>query len=435
MHAINIQNSSQITFATNLLTNPGANTASPVYVVDSTSQQSITGMNAASFPVGLFSQEYITLTNAAAGLNLDDPNYNTKAGTLLQLYPSDGVSAQNWQVNWQTDGSCTLTNQASNGLVLDDFGGGGVGTYQGLWTPNGGANQEWWFVPSGSSASTYTLKSVYAGINLEDPNASTTSGTQVWLNAISGSAAQNWQVKPAPAPAVPTSLTATASSAQVVLSWTGSAGATSYNVYRNTSSGTETLLKSGLTATSYTDTGLTNGVTCFYQVAAVNNFGTSARSAEASATPQAVPVSQIDGGGGAAGTFIADTDASGGSTYATSAAISTSGVTSPAPQAVYQTQRYGNFTYAVPSLTPGGSYTLRLHFAEVYWTAAGMRVFNVAVNSTTVLSNFDIFAAAGGANKAVVKTFPVTADSSGKVTIVFTTVKDNASLNGLELLH
>ena len=435
VHAVNIQNSSQITLATNLLTNPGANTASPVYAVDSTSQQSITGMNAASFPVGLFSQEYITLTNAAAGLNLDDPNYNTKAGTLLQLYPSDGVSAQNWQVNWQTDGSCTLTNQASNGLVLDDFGGGGVGTYQGLWTPNGGANQEWWFVPSGSSASTYTLKSVYAGINLEDPNASTTSGTQVWLNAISGSAAQNWQVKPAPAPAVPTSLTATASSAQVVLSWTGSAGATSYNVYRNTSSGTETLLKSGLTATSYTDTGLTNGVTCFYQVAAVNNFGTSARSAEASATPQAVPVSQIDAGGGAAGTFIADTDASGGSTYATSAAISTSGVTSPAPQAVYQTQRYGNFTYAVPGLTPGGSYTLRLHFAEVYWTAAGMRVFNVAVNSTTVLSNFDIFAAAGGANKAVVKTFPVTADSSGKVTIVFTAVKDNASLNGLELLH
>ena len=155
--------------------------------------------------------------------------------------------------------------------------------------------------------------------------------------------------------------------------------------------------------------------------------------AAAPAPPTAV--AQTNAGGGASGSFAADTDVSGGSTYTTSAAVSTSGVTNPAPQAVYQSERYGNFTYTVPNLTPGASYTLRLHFAEIFWNSAGQRVFNVAVNGSPVLSNFDVFTAAGGANKAVVENFPVMADSSGKVTVVFTTVKDNAKLSGLELLH
>ncbi len=146
-------------------------------------------------------------------------------------------------------------------------------------------------------------------------------------------------------------------------------------------------------------------------------------------------VFQINAGGGAAGTFAADADVSGGGTYTASAAVSTQGVVSPAPQAVYQSERYGNFTYTLPNLTPGASYTLRLHFAEVYWTSAGQRVFNVSVNGTSVLSNFDIVAAASGANKAIIETFPVTADPSGKVSVVFTSVKDNAKLSGLELLH
>ena len=104
-------------------------------------------------------------------------------------------------------------------------------------------------------------------------------------------------------------------------------------------------------------------------------------------------------------------------------------------QVVYQTERYGNFTYTLPSLTPGASYSLRLHFAEIYWTAAGQRLFNVSVNGAAALTNFDVFAAAGGKNKAVVETVPVTADANGKVTVKFTTVKDNAKLSGLELLH
>jgi cellulose 1,4-beta-cellobiosidase len=71
------------------------------------------------------------------------------------------------------------------------------------------------------------------------------------------------------APAAPTGLTASAGNAQVTLNWAATAGATSYNVYRSTSSGAETLLQTGVTGTTYTNTGLTNGTTYFYKVAAV----------------------------------------------------------------------------------------------------------------------------------------------------------------------
>ena len=88
-------------------------------------------------------------------------------------------------------------------------------------------------------------------------------------------------------PAAPTNLTATPGSASATLTWNAVPGATSYSIYRGTVSGGETLLQSGLTTTGFTDTGLTNGTTYYYQVTAVNSIGASAKSSEASATPQA----------------------------------------------------------------------------------------------------------------------------------------------------
>jgi malectin (di-glucose binding ER protein) len=110
-------------------------------------------------------------------------------------------------------------------------------------------------------------------------------------------------------------------------------------------------------------------------------------------------------------------------------------VTSPAPQAVYQSIRYGNtFAYNIKNLTPNTNFLVRLHFNELYWTSAGQRVFNVAINGNQVLSNYDIFADAGGENIAVIKSFNTTSDSNGKISIQFTTVTDNAMVNGIELL-
>ena len=143
---------------------------------------------------------------------------------------------------------------------------------------------------------------------------------------------------------------------------------------------------------------------------------------------------QINAGGSAVAPFSADADFTGGATSSSGNTISTSGVTNPAPQAVYQSNRYGNFSYAIPNLTPNAAYTLRLHFAETYWTATGQRTFNVSINSQQVLTSFDIVAAAGGANKAVVKQFNGTANASGTITLQFTSVIDNAQVNGIEVL-
>jgi beta-galactosidase len=87
-------------------------------------------------------------------------------------------------------------------------------------------------------------------------------------------------------PAAPTYLTATAGDAQVSLSWTAPAVATGYIVSRSTTSGGGyVLITNGVSANAFTDTGLVNGVTYYYVVAATNADGTSPNSASASATP------------------------------------------------------------------------------------------------------------------------------------------------------
>jgi len=90
-------------------------------------------------------------------------------------------------------------------------------------------------------------------------------------------------------PPVPTGITAAAGNAQIAVSWSASFGAASYKLYRSTTAGGEgtTPIASGITTTSFTNTGLTNGTAYYYKVAAVNSAGTSSQSSEAHATPVA----------------------------------------------------------------------------------------------------------------------------------------------------
>jgi hypothetical protein len=83
----------------------------------------------------------------------------------------------------------------------------------------------------------------------------------------------------------PAGLQANGGNGRVNLSWTAPAGDTTFNLYRGTSSGAESFLAGGLTATNFTDTAVTNGVTYFYFVTSVNPVlgGESPPAAEASA--------------------------------------------------------------------------------------------------------------------------------------------------------
>jgi hypothetical protein len=93
-------------------------------------------------------------------------------------------------------------------------------------------------------------------------------------------------------PYVPTGLAATPSDGQLTLTWNASQSATSYNVLRSTTSGSGFVaVASSLSATTFTDTGLTDGTTYYYEVSATDSQGTSAASAQVSATPSAAPPS------------------------------------------------------------------------------------------------------------------------------------------------
>jgi hypothetical protein len=74
--------------------------------------------------------------------------------------------------------------------------------------------------------------------------------------------------------------------------------------------------------------------------------------------------------------YSADQFSRGGTQRTVTNSISMGGLTDPAPQAVYQSERYGNSTYTIPGLVASENYLVRLHFTELYWTAAGKRVFD-----------------------------------------------------------
>jgi hypothetical protein len=148
--------------------------------------------------------------------------------------------------------------------------------------------------------------------------------------------------------------------------------------------------------------------------------------------PASGTVVRVNSGGGAytdsTGTnWSADLGFTGGSTYSTTHAIA--GTATPA---LYQTERYNSATLQYAFTVTNGSYTVKLHFAEIYNTAAGQRVFNVVVNGQTVLSNFDVFAAAGGQYIAVDKAIPVNV-TNGSVTIQFVPVVSNPKISAIEI--
>ena len=62
------------------------------------------------------------------------------------------------------------------------------------------------------------------------------------------------------------------------------------------------------------------------------------------------------------------------------------------------------FGFAVP--VTNGAYRVRLHFVELNKTAANARLFDVRLENSTVLSNFDIWSQAGGIDRAIVRGVP-----------------------------
>ena len=89
-------------------------------------------------------------------------------------------------------------------------------------------------------------------------------------------------------PAAPAGLAATAGTGHVMLTWNTAAGATTYNLKRSTSAGSETTIASPGT-NSYDDTTTVDGTPYFYVVSGVGTGGEGANSSEVTATSMAAP--------------------------------------------------------------------------------------------------------------------------------------------------
>jgi len=144
---------------------------------------------------------------------------------------------------------------------------------------------------------------------------------------------------------------------------------------------------------------------------------------------QSIPVTDANGD-----VWSADEDFVGGT-----ALVGTGMVTGTPSPRLYVGQRYGDhstsFRYTIP--LPAGSYSVRLLFSEGYYTddaGTGERLFDVSLDGSVVLTQFNIYAAAGNhVLTAVNRTFPVTLAGAGAVTLEFDPVVADPLIDAIEI--
>jgi hypothetical protein len=162
------------------------------------------------------------------------------------------------------------------------------------------------------------------------------------------------------------------------------------------------------------------------------------------------------GPNGATGAFVANPNVHDGTSQSVVHAIDTSAVSNPAPQAVYEGSRVGqpltigagtlcygppgcgggpDLEYWFQDLQLGATYKVRLHFSENWKTGTGQREFNVQINNQRVLTNFDIYAAAGAQYKAVIEEFTITL-TRPLLSVVFSLgASDYPMISGIEVIQ
>lgn len=309
-------------------------------------------------------------------------------------------------------------------------------------------------LPSGSSAAYSTNTVAGTGTSILTVTTGNSTATGSFTLEIMGASGDLVHALPvtlivqpsgATAPLPPANLSATGDGANAItLDWTASLGAMSYNIGRSpTQGGPYTTIASNVASTVYLDTAVTDSTAYYYVVSAIGSGGTSGASVEANARPHLSAVYQVNAGGNAVGTWSADNylvAGSMGSSQAVGNLVDTSHVVAPAPMAVYQTMRWWGaspyFSYQFPNLTPSGTYTVRMHFADNWHGGAGdPRAVSASINGTAVLTNFNIAQTAGGQYIAVIQEFTATADSSGNITVTIGNGgAGNPMVNGIEVL-
>jgi hypothetical protein len=141
-------------------------------------------------------------------------------------------------------------------------------------------------ITSYAPTTTLSVGTHYWRVKAKDAYGSESQWSEVWDFTISA--------EPGTAPSEPENVSTISGNQEVTISWDTVAGATSYSIYMNTSTGvskTSFTEKRTVTTTSYTWTDLTNDTTYYYVVTAENDYGESGESSEVSAMP-ATPIAE-----------------------------------------------------------------------------------------------------------------------------------------------
>jgi fibronectin type 3 domain-containing protein len=233
---------------------------------------------------------YVTIATVTTGTTFTDSNVTGGTTYYYVVTASNGTCSSGNSNEASTAPTCTppatptgLTATAVNGSIIL------------TWTASIGASS-YSIYKNTTGSSTYTLVNATAQVTFTD--SSVVNGTKYYYVVIASngscSSANSMQVTVTPACvalSAPT-VTATPSNGQVTLSWTAPTGATSYVVYRGSTSGGESTTPIAMpTTTSYMDNDVINNTTYYYVVAATNGTCSSGQSTEVSAMPVCTPPS------------------------------------------------------------------------------------------------------------------------------------------------
>ena len=124
-------------------------------------------------------------------------------------------------------------------------------------------------------------------------------------------------------------------------------------------------------------------------------------------------------------TYQADKNFSGGSIFKVSEAIANT-----TSDALYQSERYGDFSYNIP--VSDGTYEVTFLFAEIFHSASGKRRFDTFLEGVQSITDVDIYANVGAFSKyEVVKQVQVT---DGTLNIKFDSDVDRAKISAFHVV-
>jgi hypothetical protein len=143
----------------------------------------------------------------------------------------------------------------------------------------------------------------------------------------------------------------------------------------------------------------------------------------------------------AGGQWQADSYFSGGNALVRSTNPAQQGSSSTPDMALYASERWGHFSYAVP--VAEGRYRVTMRFCEGHYGrhnigvgGPGSREFDVYCNGVALLRGFDIFKEAGGEGRPLDQAFSgIRPNAQGKIVLSFVPTTGMACVNGIEIVE